>query len=59
MKLEPTVGLTDPEEVRVLIPLRVSWKRRDQIRRIAGETGRSMNQVIVDALDAVLDWDPS
>lgn len=49
-------AVTDPQEVRVLIPVRMSWRARDQLRKIAENTGRSMNQTVIDALEAVLDW---
>jgi hypothetical protein len=44
-------AITNPEDVRVIVPLRISWKGRELLRQHSAETGLSINQILLTALD--------
>ena len=49
--------IEDPEEIRVVLPLRIPIRAREQLRQFAWDQQMSMNQVVITAIEAAIpDW---
>ena len=46
--------IEDPAEQRVVVPLRIPWRAREELRRFAWDQGMSMNQVVITAVEAAI-----
>jgi predicted HicB family RNase H-like nuclease len=43
--------INEAEDVRVVVPLRISYRQRDRLRDMADEAHVSVNQFLLDALE--------
>lgn len=50
----PYDKITDPAETRVIIPLRVPWRAREELHAIANERHQSLNTLLAEAVEAAL-----
>lgn len=46
----PNQNITDPEDVRVALMIRVPWRGREELRALAAERGQSFNTLLCDLL---------
>jgi hypothetical protein len=51
--------ITEATEARVVIPVRVPWRAREELHAMADERGCSLNALLTDALTAALGIDLS
>jgi hypothetical protein len=48
----PYDKITDPNEVRVAIPVRVAWRAREELTAIAHDRHTNVNSIICEAIEA-------
>jgi hypothetical protein len=46
--------ITEPTEARVMVPIRVPWRGREELHALAKERGQSLNAMLLEAITAAL-----
>lgn len=46
--------ITEPTEARVMVPIRVPWRGREELHAMAKERGQSLNAMLLEAITAAL-----
>lgn len=44
--------IQDPTEARVIVPIRIPWRAREELHSLATERGTSLNAMLCDAITA-------
>ena len=50
----PYDKITDPAETRVVIPVRVPWRAREELHALADERHQSLNLLLLEAIESAL-----